>query len=747
MKRLLMLLALAGAMGVNEGWAEGTTPSIDVPHRTGASASGDAAVVIGVEDYPMLGDGYHVDYANRDADAFERFLLYTRGVPRAHINRMPVKSSKNQIRAAFKKAAKQADSTGILWFYFAGHGTGKVKKDGSDLKSGQEAGQEVEQVLLPYDMTTNKEDWEQRMLPISQLQEIADESKAQNALLIIDACYTTVGIRLAVPLALLAKSQSHTAVWSATQPGELSGPYEPSKHGAFTYAAVGALRGWADGERSGTRDGVVDLDEANEFVIRSFQDWNIRSQNPLITKSKLLNPRDLKLSPGYEKLIGSQEDGYRVDEVSRLSKDFEPPPAQPQVEAPASSAPSKVEPAPAPVSSKSEAPASSVPSKVEPAPAPVSSKSEAPAMPVSSKTEPAPAPVSPMPSKIPDKDAEAQYSRCLEFYNGTNGVAKDFRQAFVWCKKAADNGEKPAQYMTGLMLEKAIGTERDEARAVEYYKKAALQGDQLSQLNLGWMYLDGRGVERNEAEAAEWLEDAAQAGNKDAQNQLGWMFEGGHGVPEDMGKSFHWYKKAADQEQGDKHSQYKVAYAYEHGEGVAKDEKQAFVYYQKAAMQGYPQAWLALGVMYWDGRGTTKDAQKAVEWLGKAAKEHESEAQYLLGLAYHWGEGVDKNEQQALRWFKDAADLEHAHAQYMLGVMYEKGEGVPQDFKAASVWYKQAAEQDNADAQYALGMMYKEGRGVKKDLNKAKQLFMKAKDQNEEARKEAIKVNKALAHP
>lgn len=53
-------------------------PDILEPLRTGARAPADAAVVIGIENYPFVSD---VPHARRDAQAMYNFLVYTRGVP------------------------------------------------------------------------------------------------------------------------------------------------------------------------------------------------------------------------------------------------------------------------------------------------------------------------------------------------------------------------------------------------------------------------------------------------------------------------------------------------------------------------------------------------------------------------------------------------------------------------------------------------------------------------------------------
>lgn len=55
---------------------------------------------------------------------------------------------------------------------------------------------------------------------------------------------------------------------------------ERVRHGAFTYFAVGALRGWADGELSGQRDGQVTGAEAAAYVERALRSAGVRDQRP-----------------------------------------------------------------------------------------------------------------------------------------------------------------------------------------------------------------------------------------------------------------------------------------------------------------------------------------------------------------------------------------------------------------------------------------------------------------------------------
>ena len=57
-----------------------------------------------------------------------------------------------------------------------------------------------------------------------------------------------------------------------------------------------------------------------------------------------------------------------------------------------------------------------------------------------------------------------------------NGVAKDECVAFVYYEKAAQQGDRVAQYNTGNCYEDGRGCDQSYERAAEWFEKAALQG-------------------------------------------------------------------------------------------------------------------------------------------------------------------------------------------------------------------------------------------------------------------------------
>jgi hypothetical protein len=261
-------------LGLALGAAMAAAPSIDSPPITGLSAPNDFAVVIANEDYTGFG---HVTYATRDADAFAAWLTRTRGLKSVNVAHY-YNESADGIAAAVADGAARVGAGGTLWLYYAGHGLG-LKPDGSPAP---------QQMLLGINAMAKANELPKYVVPLADLQKVAGGSKASHAVFLLDACFNNAGRdgaplvdgRFAVPVGQVAAT-SRVTVWSATDVNETALPYEPAQHGAFTYFAVGALSGWADGV-SGPADGQVTLDEASEWVGRAMNAHGVRGQTPRI---------------------------------------------------------------------------------------------------------------------------------------------------------------------------------------------------------------------------------------------------------------------------------------------------------------------------------------------------------------------------------------------------------------------------------------------------------------------------------
>jgi hypothetical protein len=256
-------------------------PDIDEPVVTGHTASADAAVVIGIEDYFVLPD---VPHATRDAAAAEATLRETVGVPPERIRVLTRGANREQILAAVTSAGESVGPGGTVWLTYAGHGA-------ADPSTG-------ERLLLGADAQADQLSFRARAVPVAELEALATAGGGE-AVLLLDTCYSgrtrdggdlVAGKRFAVPsYATEAPDRVHR--WTAAGPSEWSSPLPSVRHGAFTYAALGALRGWADTDG----DGAVTAGEAHDYVVRALPTLQITDQRPAFVGS-----RDKVLSHGSE---------------------------------------------------------------------------------------------------------------------------------------------------------------------------------------------------------------------------------------------------------------------------------------------------------------------------------------------------------------------------------------------------------------------------------------------------------------
>src|SRR5438128_11396774 len=84
-----------------------------------------------------------------------------------------------------------------------------------------------------------------------------------------------------------------------------------------------------------------------------------------------------------------------------------------------------------------------------------------------------PAIVSPSEREI--RDPEAQHRRGLMYLNG-DGVIRNEKAAFLWIRRAAEQGLAEAQSSLGLLYGKGYGVMQDQQQAVQWLRKAAEQG-------------------------------------------------------------------------------------------------------------------------------------------------------------------------------------------------------------------------------------------------------------------------------
>ncbi len=217
----------------------------------------DAAVVIAIEDYLLVDD---IPGANANADAWYAWLHRSRGIPLDRIEQVrDHDASVRRIREAIATGAASVQAGGTLWFVFIGHGA--PSRDGNDgLIVGAKADRSANGI---YDES----------LARSEIVQALQASRASQAVAVIDACFSgqstqgtalVPGLQPLIPTALLMGVPDKVTVLTAAGSGEFAGPLPGMARPAFSYLALGALRGWADQEGDG--DGSVSSEEVIAYT-------------------------------------------------------------------------------------------------------------------------------------------------------------------------------------------------------------------------------------------------------------------------------------------------------------------------------------------------------------------------------------------------------------------------------------------------------------------------------------------------
>ncbi|MES2824594.1 MAG: tetratricopeptide repeat protein [Pseudomonadota bacterium] len=167
-----------------------------------------------------------------------------------------------------------------------------------------------------------------------------------------------------------------------------------------------------------------------------------------------------------------------------------------------------------------------------------------------------------------------------DYKKGTEAFQqKNYQQAFLCYKNAAEQGDAKLQFNLGLMYTDGVGVVRDLKQAVVWYTKAAEQGDVEAQFNVGLSYHQGIDVVQDLKQAADWYKKAADQGFVQAQCNLGVLFQE-DGLARNYEKALVWYKTAA--EQGDACAQRNIALMYIQGKGVDRNKLKAISWFIKS---------------------------------------------------------------------------------------------------------------------------------------------------------------------
>lgn len=286
-------------------------------------------------------------------------------------------------------------------------------------------------------------------------------------------------------------------------------------------------------------------------------------------------------------------------------------------------------------------------------------------------------------------------------------TATNFVKAAECFQKAAEQGNREAQFNIGSMYAEGIGVEKNWTEAAAWFAKAAAQGHGTAKANLCVMYAEGIGVEKNPAEAEKYLNDAVVTledfGLDDLDRKvarewyplsgiLRWRFHTlCNNVWFEHSISERWIHKLAERGRNDL-ALYFGDYFYQ------RDWKEAVKWYRAAAEKMERtgrdmdvQLLSRIGFIYdKGGYGVDEDNAEAIKWYSKAVGKDKTNASALrLANMYFDGEGVDKDPRMAVNLLYQS-EYEDRNVCRRLARCYIDGEGVPENMFMAAIWWLKA---------------------------------------------------------
>lgn len=287
-----------------------------------------------------------------------------------------------------------------------------------------------------------------------------------------------------------------------------------------------------------------------------------------------------------------------------------------------------------------------------------------------------------MHKQVKQDDANSQVMRGLLY---VIGPSKDFAQAFVWFRKAADQGNALGEYQVGQSYEAGRGVKKNEPEAVVWYRKAAEQNLPAARSRLRAMFVSRQITPVGDAQGGKWWQGLVEQAADESQS------------------FYHAYAAAA---QGDADAEIDLGIAYLIGVGTAKDRTQAAWLFWQAAEQGQTEAQCLFAAISAsdDDWIIPAEAKHAADLCQSAANHGYADAQLILSTFYLAGRGVKKDSAQAAAWLRKAAEQGRPDAEFMLAFDYERGSGVPRDDAQSIVWYRKAADQGYPAAMLFLGL-------------------------------------------
>lgn len=276
------------------------------------------------------------------------------------------------------------------------------------------------------------------------------------------------------------------------------------------------------------------------------------------------------------------------------------------------------------------------------------------------------------------------------YYRANNPSGRDLNESLRWYRKAAELGDRDAQYAIARFLTMKNLNKRERLRVVRWW------GDDIdSDLDPTVISdFDEDGFTTERAEALKWLHKAAEDASPEALRFLSALRNRGLMLEHDPEAAIKLLERAADLD--DPEAQGLLGVAMIEGETVPKNPARGIeLLEQGASMLDAFSMWnLALELI--EGKNTKSDRPRARDLLELSAESG------FLQDKFWSADGFQQRFVRLASLFEDLAKRGQREARYWLGICLERGIGVKKDRDRSVLLYLHAAEQGYEPARIAF---------------------------------------------
>lgn len=291
-----------------------------------------------------------------------------------------------------------------------------------------------------------------------------------------------------------------------------------------------------------------------------------------------------------------------------------------------------------------------------------------------------------------------------------NGTPAHPLNAFLWMKRAAEDGFDPSYYSLAAKYFNGDGTARDLHAALQWAQKAAMVNGNNQQA------ARELAAQINTLLPTEGVAETAYKQGMDALNKKRYN------------ECYPYFRKAADM--GYAPAMAKVSTCYACGYGVAEDQRESFLWMNRAADGGDKQAHYIMAVKHFNGKGTPKNLEQAELWLNKLLELSPNHRQGLeLQMKINQAKALAaKQQEQSERCLPETDPAYRKQFSDEVIGMYRHGLDLynAKNYEAALEVLEPAARQGHPESLYLIGLAWFNGNGVERNFNHAVKFMTEA---------------------